>query len=79
MEVASFFALCAGHYLNHVRPTDETLLSVNQVLAESRLRVVWKPYALKRTKTALKSTLIFGDETTPPRRVKRVRERDRRE
>lgn len=69
--------LQAGRYLDHVRPTDEALLSVNRLLAESRLRVAWKPYALKRTRTALKTLLIFRNETTPPKRAKRVRERDR--
>nr|DAR44485.1 MAG TPA: hypothetical protein [Caudoviricetes sp.] len=74
-----FFALCAGHYLNHVRPTDEALLSVNRLLAESRLKITQKSYALKRTRTALKTLLIFRNETTPLERVKRARERDRRE
>ena len=71
--------LQAGRYLDHVRPTGEALLSVNRLLAESRLRVAWKPYALKRTRTALKTLLIFRDETTPLERVKRARERDKRE
>lgn len=31
--------LQAGRYLDHVRPTDEALLSVNRLLVESRLRV----------------------------------------
>lgn len=70
--------LQAGRYLDHVRPTGEALLSVNRLLAESRLRVAWKPYALKRTRTALKSNLISRNESTPPRRVKRIREHDRR-
>lgn len=77
-EVASFFALCAGHYLNHVRPTDKALLSVTRLLSESGLKTTQKSYALKRTRTALKTLLIFRNETTPPRRVKRARERDRR-
>lgn len=71
--------LQAGRYLDHVQPTDEALLSVNRLLAESRLRVAWKPYALKRTRTALKTLLIFRNETTPPKRAKRIRERDGRE
>lgn len=78
MEVASFFSLCAGHYLNHVRPTDEALLRVNRLLSESGLETTQKSYALKRTKTALKTLLIFRNETTPPKRAKRARERDRR-
>lgn len=69
--------LQAGHYLNHVRPAGETLLSVNRLLSESGLKTAQKSCALKRTKTALKSILIFGDETTPPRRVKCAREHDR--
>jgi hypothetical protein len=69
--------LQAGRYLDQTRLAGETLLSVNRLLAESRLRVAWKPYALKRTRTALKSILIFGDETTPSRRAKRAREYDR--
>lgn len=71
--------LQAGRYLNHVRPTGETLLSVNRLLSESGLKATQKPYVLKRTKTALKSILMFGDETTPPRHEKRIREHDRRE
>ena len=71
--------LQAGHYLNHIRPTDEALLSLTRLLSESGLKTTQKSCALKRTRTALKSILIFGDETTLPRRVKRVRERDRRE
>lgn len=70
--------LQAGRYLDQTRPAGETLLSVNRLLAESRLRVAWKPYALKRTRTALKSNLISRNESTPPRRVKRIREHDRR-
>lgn len=70
--------LQAGRYLDQTRPAGETLLSVNRLLAESRLRVAWKPYALKRTRTALKSILIFRNETTPPRRAKCTREHDRR-
>lgn len=69
--------LQAGHYLNHVRPTDEALLSVTRLLSESGLKTAQKSCALKRTKTALKSILIFRDETTPPRSVKRAREHDR--
>lgn len=30
-EGASFFALCAGHYLNHVRPTDEAATFIDEV------------------------------------------------
>lgn len=78
-EVASFFALCAGHYLNHIRLTNEALLSLTRLLSESGLKATQKPYVLKRTKTALKSILMFGDETTPPRHEKRIREHDRRE
>lgn len=70
--------LQAGRYLDQTRPAGEALLSVNRLLAESRLRVAWKPYALKRTRTALKSILIFRNETTQPRRVKCAREHDRR-
>lgn len=68
-----------GHYLNHTRPADETLLSVVRGLSEGRLKVTPKPHILKRARTALKSILIFMDETTPPRRSKRAREHDRRE
>lgn len=71
--------LQAGRYLNHVRLTDEALLSVNRLLSESGLKTTQKSYALKRTRTALKSILIFWDETTPSRRVKCAREHDRRE
>ena len=78
-EVASFFALCAGRYLNHARPATETSLSVTRLLSESGLKVTQKQCVLKRTRTTLKSILIFRNETTPPRRAKRVREHDRRE
>lgn len=77
--MVSFFALCAGHYLNHIRPTDEALLSLTRLLSESELKTTQKSCALKRTKTALKSILMFGDETTPQRHAKRIREHDRRE
>lgn len=70
--------LQAGRYLDQTRLAGETLLSVNRLLAESRLRVAWKPYALKRTRTASKSILIFRNEATPPRRAKCAREHDRR-
>lgn len=71
--------LQAGRYLDQTRPAGETLLSLTQLLSESGLKTTQKSCALKRTRTALKSILIFGYETTLPRRVKRVRERDRRE
>lgn len=71
--------LCAGHYLNHARPTDEALLSVTRLLAESGLKAAQKPCALKRTRVALKLILIFRNETTPPRCAKHIREHDRRE
>lgn len=71
--------LQAGRYLDHVRPTGETLLSLTRLLSESGLKTTQKTYALKRTRTALKSISIFRNETTPPRRVKRAKERDRRE
>lgn len=70
--------LQAGRYLNHTRPAIETSLSVPRLLAESCLKTAQKPYAAKRTRTALKSFLIFRDETTLPIRAKRVREHDRR-
>lgn len=71
--------LQAGRYLDQTRPGDEALLRVNRLLAESCLKTAQKPCAVKRTRTALKTLLIFGDETTLPRRAKRVREHDRRE
>lgn len=71
--------LQAGHYLDQTRPAGETLLSLTRLLSESRLKTTQKSCASKRTKTALKSILIFGDETTPPRHAKRIREHDRRE
>lgn len=77
-EVASFFMLQAGHYLDQTRPAGETLLSLTRLLSESGLKTTQKSCALKRTRTALKSILIFRNETTPPRRVKCAREHDRR-
>lgn len=77
-EVASFFVLQAGHYLNHARPAGRTLLSVVGSLSGSGLKTTQKPCVVKRTRTALKSILIFRDETTPLRCAKRGREHDRR-
>ena len=71
--------LQAGRYLNHVRLTDEALLRLTQLLSESGLKTTQKSCALKRTRTALKTLLVFRNETTPPRRAKRIREHDRRE
>ena len=71
--------LQAGQRLNHTRLTDKALLSLTRLLSESGLKTAQKSRALKRTKTALKSILMFGDETTPPRHAKRIREHDRRE
>jgi hypothetical protein len=71
--------LQAGRYLDQTRPAGETLLSLTRLLSESGLKITQKSYALKRTRTALKSILIFWDETTPSRRVKCAREHDRRE
>lgn len=67
-----------SYYLNYTRPTDEALLSVTRLLSESGLKTTQKSCALKRTRMALKSILIFRNETTLPRRTKRVREHDRR-
>ena len=69
--------LQAGRYLDQTRPEGETLLSLTQLLSESGLKTTQKSCALKRTRTALKSILIFGNETTPPRHAKHARERDR--
>ena len=71
--------LQAGRYLDQTRPAGETLLSLTQLLSESGLKTTQKSCALKRTKTALKSILIFGDETTLPKREKCVRGCGRRE
>lgn len=71
--------LQAGRYLDQTRPAGETLLSLTRLLSESGLKTARKSCALKRTRTALKTLLIFRNETTPPRRVKRAREHDRRE
>ena len=71
--------LQAGRYLNYARPRDEALLSVTRLLSESGLKTTQKSYALKRTRTVLKSILIFRNETTPQKHAKRARERDRRE
>lgn len=71
--------LQAGRYLDQTRPAGEILLSLTQLLSESGLKTTQKSCALKRTRTALKTLLIFGDETTPPKRAKCARERDRRE
>lgn len=68
-----------SYYLNHTRPTGRTLLSVVRSLSESGLKAAQKPCTLKRARMALKSILIFRNETTLPRRTKRVREHDRRE
>ena len=68
-----------GHYLNHARPAGRTLLSVVRSLSGSGLKTTQKSCALKRTRMALKSILIFRNETTLPRRAKRAREHDRRE
>ena len=70
--------LQAGRYLDQTRPEGETLLSLTQLLSESGLKTTQKSCALKRTRTALKSILIFWYETTPPRRAKCAREHDRR-
>nr|DAF68541.1 MAG TPA: hypothetical protein [Caudoviricetes sp.] len=78
MEVASFFALCAGRYLNHARPVDEAPLSVTRLLAESCLKTAQKPYAVKRTRTALESILMLGNQTILFRCAKRARKHDRR-
>jgi hypothetical protein len=71
--------LQAGRYLDQTRPAGETLLSLTRLLSESGLKTARKLCALKRTRMALKTLLIFRNETTPPRRVKRAREHDRRE
>lgn len=71
--------LQAGRYLDQTRPAGKTLLSLTQLLSESGLKTTQKSCALKRTRTALKTLLIFMNETTPPRRAKRIREHDRRE
>lgn len=71
--------LQAGRYLDQTRPAGETLLSLTRLLSESGLKTTQKSCALKRTRTALKSVLIFGDELTPPRHAKRIREHNRRE
>lgn len=71
--------LQAGRYLDQTRPAGETLLSLTRLLSESGLKTTQKSGALKRTRTALKSILIFVDETTPPRHAKRIRRHDRRE
>ena len=71
--------LQAGRYLDQARPAGETLLSLTRLLSESGLKRVQNHTSLKRTRMALKSILIFRGENTPPRRVKRVREYDRRE
>lgn len=71
--------LQAGRYLDQTRPAGETLLSLTRLLSESGLKTAQKSCALKRTRTALKSILIFVDETTPPRHAKRIRRHDRRE
>lgn len=71
--------LQAGRYLDQTRLAGETLLSLTRLLSESELKTTQKSYALKRTRTALKTLLIFRNETTPPKRAKRARERDRRE
>ena len=71
--------LQAGRYLDQTRPAGETLLSLTRLLSESGLKTTQKSGALKRTRTALKSILIFVDETTPPRHAKRIRMHDRRE
>lgn len=54
--------LQAGRYLNYARPATETSLSVPRLLAESCLKTAQKPCAVKRTRTALKSILIFRNE-----------------
>lgn len=69
--------LQAGRYLDQTRPAGETLLSLTRLLSESGLKTAQKSCALKRTRTALKSILIFENETTPPRHAKHARERDR--
>lgn len=55
--------LQAGRYLDQTRPAGETLLSLTRLLSESGLKTTQKSGALKRTRTALKSILIFVDET----------------
>ena len=70
--------LQAGRYLDQTRPAGETLLSLTRLLSESGLKTAQKSCALKRTRTALKSILIFRDETTPPKREKCARGRVRR-
>lgn len=54
--------LQAGRYLDQTRPAGETLLSLTRLLSESGLKTTQKSGALKRTRTALKSILIFVDE-----------------
>ena len=71
--------LQAGRYLDQTRPAGEILLGLTQLLSESGLKTTQKSCALKRTRTALKTLLIFRNETTPQRRAKRIREHDRRE
>ena len=68
-----------SYYLNPTRLTDKAPPSVTRLLSESGLKVTQKPRALKRTRTALKSILIFRGETTLPKREKCVRGRVRRE
>lgn len=53
--MASFFALCAGHYLNHIRPTDEALLRLTQLLSESGLKTTQKIMRLKTHENGLKN------------------------
>lgn len=71
--------LQAGRYLDQARPAGETLLSLTRLLSESGLKATPKPYTLKRTRTALKTLLIFRDETTLPRCTKCTREHDNHE
>ncbi len=54
--------LQAGRYLDQTRPAGETLLSLTRLLSERGLKTTQKSCALKRTKTALKSILMFRDE-----------------
>lgn len=71
--------LQAGQRLKHTRLTDKAPPSVTRLLSESGLKAAQKPRATKHTRTALKSILIFRDETILPKREKCARERDRHE
>lgn len=71
--------LQAGRYLDYARLRDEAPLGATRLLSESRLKVAFKPYALKRARKPLNSILAFRYKGTPPQHQKHRRERDRRE